>query len=131
MASQPPVQLESYEIRSFIRGVHAYKEHWHSVRSGQIFKLSREPDNCCDKCAVDVTTEDNTIVGHIPYNLAPLISPFLTRDFNKGTVNVTGERMNRVAGYGLEVPCTNRLYGPKVYVDRLKALVVRLEDRIQ
>jgi hypothetical protein len=31
-------------------------------------------------------------------------------------VEVTGQKINRGAGYGLKVPCVYRLYGPKVYV---------------
>ena len=33
---------------------------------------------------------------------------------------VTGERVNRKAGYGLEILCVYRLYGTKAYVDRIK-----------
>ena len=36
-----------------------------------------------------------------------------------------GERVNRGAGYGLEVPCVYRLYGPRVYID-MKELVESL-----
>ena len=47
---------------------------------------------------------DNNVVGHIPYNLAPKVSALLKRDFNKGFAEITGERVDRGAGYGLEVP---------------------------
>ena len=62
----------------------------------------------------------NDVVGHIPYNLAPKVSAFLKRDV-KGFAEITG--MNRGAGYGLEVPCVYRLYGPKVYVNKLKEFI--------
>ena len=78
-----------------------------------MLNLQREPDNCWDKCAVAIIKADGTTVGHMPYNLAPLISPFLARDCNKDTVEITGKRVNRGAGYGLEVPCVYHLYGPK------------------
>ena len=42
------------------------------------------------------------LVGHVPYNLAPIISFFLKRDVNKALV---GERVNKGAGYGLEISC--------------------------
>ena len=44
-------------------------------------------------------------VGHAPFNLAPIISAFMKRSCNNGLVEVTGNRVNRGAGYGLEIPC--------------------------
>lgn len=63
------------------------------------------------------------MVGHLPYNRAPAVSHFLKRSMNKGMVEVTGKRVNRGAGYGMEIPCTYRLYGPKGYIDKLKELI--------
>ena len=63
---------------------------------------------------------ENQVVGHVPYNLAPTVFAFLRRDVNK---QVTGDKVNRGAGYGLEIPCTYRFYGPKPYVDRMKDIV--------
>ena len=53
---------------------------------------------------------------------------FLCRDVNKGFAEVTGEKLNRGAGYRLEIPCVYHLYGPKVYVDKLKKLVDSLRE---
>ena len=83
---------------------------------GQALTLKREPANAH---AVAVYYE-NQVVGHVPYNLAPTVSAFLRRD---GFAEVTGDKVNRGAGYGLEIPCTYRLYGPKPYVDRMKDIV--------
>ena len=47
----------------------------------------------------------------IPFNLAPIILAFLKRSCNKGLVEVTGNRVNRGAGYGLEIPCKYHFYG--------------------
>ncbi len=38
---------------------------------------------------------------------------------------VQGERVNKGAGYGLEVPCIYRVFGPPVYVCRMRELVNR------
>ena len=50
------------------------------------------------------------------------LSPFLARGVNKAFAEVTGEIVNRGAGYG---PCVYLVYGPKTYVkdltDSLKA----------
>ena len=58
----------------------------------------------------------------VPFNLAPYLSRFLARDVNKAFAEVTGEKVNRKAGYGLEIPCVYRLYGPKAYVDKMKEM---------
>ena len=47
----------------------------------------------------------------------------LRRDVNKAFVEVTGEKVNRGAGYGLEIPCIYRLYGPTIYICRMKELI--------
>ena len=62
-------------------------------------------------------------MGHVPYNIAPLLSSFLARDCNHGSVKITGKRLNRGAGYGLEVPCMFFLYGPKPYLERIRKMV--------
>ena len=104
------------EFQSYVRGYHAYMQSWSPV-VGQALRLKREPSNAHDVHAVAVYYE-NQVVGHVPYNLAPTVSAFLRRDVNKGFAEVTGDKVNRGAGYVLEIPCTYRLYGPKPYVDR-------------
>ena len=83
--------------------------------------MKRELDNCKDINAVAIYKEDS-IVGHVPYNLAPSLSHFLKREVNKAFVEVTGAKVNRGAGYGLEIPCKYRLYGPKLYIERMKRI---------
>ena len=67
-----------------------------------------------DSKAVAVLKED-VIVGHVPRNLSPSLFQFLRRDVNKTFAELTGQKVNRGAGYGLEIPCTYRLYGPPAY----------------
>ena len=38
-------------------------------------------------------------------------------------MEVTGRKVNRGAGYGLEVPCTYKLYRPKAYTERMKEII--------
>ena len=53
------------------------------------------------------SNRDTEIVGHIPYYLAPRMSAFFMRE-NKVTAEITGAKVNRGAGYGLEVLCVYR-----------------------
>ena len=63
------------------------------------------------------------VVGHVPYNLSTIVSQFLQRDINKAFARITGEKVNRGAGYGLETPCAYQFFGPKPYVDKLRDVV--------
>ncbi len=113
--------LQVLEIHSYVRGYHAYMDIWTPVE-GEVLLVKREPTNFKDRHAVAVF-KDDAIVGHVPYNIAPRLSQFLRRDVNKAFAEVTGEKINRGAGYGLEIPCVYRLYGPKVYMDTMKEVI--------
>ena len=63
----------------------------------QTLLVKREPTNSKDSNAVGVYQE-GTIVGHVPYNLAPRLSQFLRRDVYKAFAEVTGEKLNRGGG---------------------------------
>ena len=64
------------EIHSYVRGYHAYKRVWEPAR-GEALLVTREATNTLDKHAVAIYKED-ICVGHVPYNLAPRLSQFLT-----------------------------------------------------
>ena len=89
---------------------------------GEVVPLERDPTNQEDKCAVAVKKCGGT-VGHVPFNLAPVVSAFLKRSSNKALAEVTGSRVNRGAGYGLEIPCKYHFYGSGLYIKRLKTIV--------
>ena len=128
MASQLVHSVSSCaEIFSYIRGYHAYQDVWQPAL-GEILLLQREPTNAKDSLAVSVIKSNNMIVGHVPANLSALFSHFLSRTCNKGTAEVTGAKINRGAGYGLEVPCVYRLYGPAAYVERFETIIRGDED---
>ena len=128
MASQPPqTDLSLAEFDSFIRGFHVYKDVWTPV-VGEMLLLKWEPTNAVDYCAVGVYKESE-LVGHVPFNISSVISQFLRRDCNKGFSKVTGPKVNRGAGYGLEIQCTYKLYGPKFYVDRILQIIASLQEQ--
>ena len=60
---------------------------------------------------------DTEIVGHVPY-LAPRMSAFFMRE-DKAFAEITGAKVNRGAGCGLEVSRIYCRYGPNVYVKEL------------
>ena len=54
--------------------------------------------NSEDRFAVAIK-QTGSVVGHVPFNLAPLVSAFLRRDVNKGLVEVTGPKINVVPAH--------------------------------
>ena len=70
MASHPVVaSLSVAEVRSYIRGYHAYMESW-SPSIDDVLVLKREPDNPKQSSAVAVIKYGD-VIGHVPYNIAP------------------------------------------------------------
>ena len=94
--------------------------------TGEVLLLKREPEIVRDMYAVAVIWQsDRATVGHILFNLAPIVSPFLARDY-KAVAEITGPRVNRGAGYGMEVPCIYRLYSRQRYIDHAKEAILKL-----
>ena len=76
---------------------------------GEMLLLKQKPTNCMDLSAVSyyLQRELSDITEDITVSAKRLQS--------KGFAEVTGPRVNRRAGYGLEIPCVYKLYGPKPY----------------
>ena len=92
---------------------------------GEVLILKREPDNSRDfSCSSSLEGRARCRSYSLHTNLAPTGELFLRREVNMGFVEVNGARVNRGAGYGLEIPCKYRLYGPKVYCDKLKQVLL-------
>ena len=71
---------------------HLLEDIWTPVED-EILRLIPEPTNSVDRNAVAVMKEGQ-IVGHVPFNLPPIISLFLRRDANKAFARVTGGNVN-------------------------------------
>lgn len=123
-------------VNSFVRGYHAYMEIWEPDVNEEN-PLKREPNNIADENALAVVqsktpsanqesvdslaqkrtghpnevTDLMEIVGHVPKLMAVWLTKFLKRPTNSGKVVITGKRVNRGGGYGLELPCEYVLQG--------------------
>ncbi len=64
--------------------------------------LEKEPDNL-DDIHAGAGKKNSMVVGHVPFNLAPTLSAFLRRPANRAIVEVTSSKVNRGAGYGIEI----------------------------
>ena len=115
------LEVSFLTVKSYIRGYHVYKDEsgWEPQLNEERI-LKREPNNVKDTNAVAVVrpreqachqelstqehpntiNKNDEILGHIPLRMSLFVS----------TV-VRGKRVNRGAGYGLEIPCQYIFYG--------------------
>ena len=75
-----------------------------------------------------------SVVGHIPHNISKFSSMFLTILSTVIAVEVSGTRVNRGSGYGLEIPVKYRYFGQEKFIQwlakKLKAVKKELECKI-
>ena len=91
-----------YDLNSFVRGFHAYMDIWTPKVGGENFCLNPENENQHDKFAVAIVLEDR-IVGQVPEKLSKIFHQFMkVPDCAIGS-KVTGKRVNRETGCGLEI----------------------------
>ena len=121
MASQIVGASESFNLHSFVRGYHEYKHLW-TPSIGEVLVVKQERGNRHDKHAVAIV-KDGTIVGHVPRDICKKVFYFLSHDGNVAFCEITGERCNRGAGYGVEIPCEFKFYGRQTHVGKLRELL--------
>ena len=118
---------QTLRIPSWIRGFHVYKDWW-TPTCGEILPLQPEPGNTEDKNAVAVLKESR-VIGHIPYHLANtkdrtgIITHFISKPTNRGSVEVSGKAVNRGGGLGMEIPCVYNFDGQSKHVNLLQQLI--------
>ena len=110
------VKEKRYFFNSFVRGYHAYKDSWDPKAGDENLELVSKEDNEHDDFSVAIKFED-LIVGHVTKNLSKIMNRFTKIPSCSLRCKVTGKRMKRGAGYGLEIPILYDLIGPEKAVD--------------
>ena len=106
------VKEKRYSFNSFVRGYHAYIDSWDPKVGDENLELVPEEDNEHDDFAAAIKSEDR-IVGHVPKNLSKIMNRFTKIPSCSLRCKVTGKRVNRGAGYVLEIPVVYELSGPR------------------
>ena len=105
-----------YNLNSFVRGFHAYMDIWTPKVGGENFCLNPENENQHDKFVVAIVLEER-IVGHVPEKLSKIFHQFMKAPDCAIGCKVTGKRVNRETGYGLEISVPYRFTGGKNAVE--------------
>ena len=80
------------------------------------FGLKSENENQHDKFLVAIVLGER-VVGHVPKNLRKIFHQFMKIPNCTIGCKVTGKRVNRGAGYGLEIPVQYRFIGAEIAVE--------------
>ena len=100
------------------RGFHVYQEIWTPV-IGECLECRHEPRNVEDKNAIAVI-KDETVIGHVPRCFSLWMKMILGLPKSNISCKITGNRVNRGAGNGLEIPCEYSAEGDRRTVNWLE-----------
>ena len=116
-------KANSFSFNSYARGYHAYMKIWNPV-DGEVLACTQETDNPHDNYTVSII-RNSYVVGHVPLGLSKTFSNFLSLPASTVLCIVTGKRLNRGAGLGLEIPVMYQARGHENAIQWLEKLSPR------
>ena len=88
-----------------------------------------------DKNAVAVihinSYSEDVVVWHVPKNISKIVFMFLSLPHCALDIFVTGKRINRGGGYGLEIPANFYFYDPEKAINWLKNKINKIEEKLK
>ena len=117
-------KANSFSFNSYARGYHAYMKIWNPV-DGAVLVCTRETDNRHDDCALFLIRNSH-VVGHVPLGLSKTFSNFLSLPVSTMLCIVTGKRLNRGAGLGLEILVMYQLRGHEKTLQWLEKTITKI-----
>ena len=132
-----PLTLEefsSHTIDTFSCGYHEYMSVWMPQIGGDSLFCRRELSNECN-AVVALAVIDHfrweEVVGHVPLFLSKTLNKFLRLPGSYGSYKVTGTRINRGIGVGLEIPIEITFVGKETVTELIKKAFHRINMMIE
>ena len=122
-------EIVLFELNHYICGYHDYMDIW-TPYIGETLSFHCKKSNSKDPHAVAGMYSDNVMVGHVPVLFSRVFYFFPQRYGHNGCCEITGERVNRGIGVGLEIPCIYRLSGKQLYINELSIIVNKLVVKV-
>ena len=69
------------------------------------------------------------VVGHVPQNISKVVPLHLSLPHFYQELEVTGKRVDREGGYGLEIPARFCFYGPEKATQWLETKPAKIEEQ--
>ena len=109
-----------------VRGFHVYQTVWSPIIGEEKLERRHEGKNEEDEFAIGVYRNDfqkGTLVGYMPRNISKFVYNFLKVPNSKLSCKVKGKRLNRGAGYGLEIPVIYKINGHEKGIKWIKSKI--------
>ena len=116
-------EFSSHTINIFSRGYHEYMSVWMPQIGYDSLFCRRELSNEYDEYAVAIVAIDHfkrEVVVHMPLFLSKTLNKFLRLPGSYVTCKVTGTRINKGMGVGLEIPIEITFVGKETATECLK-----------
>ena len=113
-------------IESYVRGFHVYQIVWSPIIGEENLDCRDEEKNEDDEFAIGVYRNDfqkETSVGHMPGNISKFVYKFLKFPNSKFSCKLKGKRLNRGAGYCLEIPVIYTFNGHEKAIEWIKSKI--------
>ena len=123
------IDLEKWSFNSYSRGYHKYMNIWVPLIRDESLICRKRKGNKCDPHAVAIT-RGNAVVWHVPKNICDFFWKFLSLPNTSIRARVLGKRVNRGAGYGLEIPVCFVFQGHAKGAEWIKK-IVEAEKKLQ
>ena len=117
------VKVDTYSLHSYVRGYHAYMKIWNPKLGDNDVEVKH------DKFAIAIF-HSKRIVGHVPKNLSKFFYQFLSLPNCTISCEVTGKRVNRGGGYGLEILVKYTFLGPNKAIEWIEKRVTEIISEV-
>ena len=116
-------KANSFSFNSYARGYHAYMKIWNPA-DGAVLVCKQETDNPRDNyCSI---FRNSYVVGHVPLGLSKTFSNFISLPVSTILCIVTGKRLNREAGLGLEILVMCQARGHEKALQWLEKTIIKI-----
>ena len=130
-------RFSKFCFESYVRGFHVYQTVWSPIIGAENLECRHEEKNEEEEFAISVDRNDfqnETLVEHVPRNISRFVYKFLKLPNSKLSCKVKGKRLNRGAGYGLEIAVIHPFNGHEQTIEWLKSKIqedIKLEQSMK
>ena len=122
------VKVDTYTLHSYLRGI-TFVNIWNPKLGDNDVEVKHEVNNEHDKFTIAIL-HSKGIVRHVPKNLSKFFYQFLSLPKYTISCEVTGKRVSRGGGFGLEIPVKYTFLGPNKAIEWIEKRVTEIISEV-